>query len=47
MSFMIGKIVEKRGRTVDNALKKEGECQVDIVDGDNAAEIAERKRRRV
>lgn len=28
------------GRQVNNARERDGECQVDIVDGDNAAEIA-------
>lgn len=44
MSFMIGKIGKTGGRNgwTDNASEKDRECQVDIVDGDNArAEIAE------
>lgn len=33
-----------RGGWVNNAREREGECQVDIVDGDNAAEIAGEQR---
>jgi len=39
MSFMIER-ERAVGRRVNNARERDGECQVDIVDGDNAAEIA-------
>lgn len=46
MSFMIGKIEKKKRIVLDNAQKKERECQVDIVDGDNATEIAGQREKR-
>lgn len=39
MSFMIER-ERAVGRRVNNAHERDAECQVDIVDGDNAAEIA-------
>lgn len=50
-SFMIERGTEGAGVAtaegvgwVNNAREREGECQVDIVDGDNAAEIAGEQR---